>query len=165
MGFWITVLRELLSEGPAYWGTSRVLLVIRVTVLRPPVVGVARAPAVPSAGGQSASPSGILSAGGTGLLLRHNVPSGQATPVMEHCANGRSCLARRTSAPWGHAEVTLCSPAQAAGAAPAHLGVLPLSCPTPKSCRSDLPPSGVVNSLVSLRGPSPLPLTTTISSL
>lgn len=47
----------------------------------------------------------------------------------------------------------------------ARLDVLPWSCPTPKSCGSHLPPSGVVNSLVSLRGPSPLPLTTTISSL
>lgn len=109
---------RILNEGPGCWGTSRVLLVVRVTVLRPPEVGVARAPAVPLAEGggrgcQSASPSGILSAGGPGLLLRHNVLSGQATPVMEHSGNGRSCSARRTSAPWGHAEVTLCCRAQA----------------------------------------------------
>lgn len=115
--FWITVQR-ILNEGPGCWGTSRVLLVVRVTVLRPPDVGVARAPAVPLAGGgegecQSASPSGILSAGGPGLLLTYNVLSGQVAPVMGHSGNGRSCSARRASAPRGHAEVSLCCRAQA----------------------------------------------------
>lgn len=67
----------------------------------------------------------------------------------------------------GHqlAEVTQAVVPNHAGAAPGSPVTLPSSYPTLRSCRSDLPPSGVVNSLVSLRGPSPLPLTTTISSL
>lgn len=67
----------------------------------------------------------------------------------------------------GHrlAEVTQAVHAKACQSCSRLTGNTTSSYPTLKSCRSDLPPSGVVNSLVSLRGPSPLPLTTTISSL
>lgn len=64
-----------------------------------------------------------------------------------------------TSAPEDHVEESGCCPDQAA------LELQGSPHPAPQELRLDLPPSGVVNSLVSLRGPSPLPLTTTISSL